>query len=93
MLADQPFDVLVPGHGRPMKRAAFDRYRAAFGALVDCGASDAPAAQCIDGWLAGVGDLVPESDQAYARSLLEYYLAQSLRGDAERVSRLCKQQS
>jgi glyoxylase-like metal-dependent hydrolase (beta-lactamase superfamily II) len=89
VLAEQPFELLVPGHGAPMKRAAFDRYRTAFGALLDCGASDVPAAQCIDGWLAGVGDLVPGRDAAYARSLLEYYLAQSLRGDPKRAAQLC----
>lgn len=89
VLAKQPFDVLVPGHGAPMKHAAFERYRSAFGALLACGASDAPAAQCIDGWLAGVGDLVPDRDREYAKALLGYYVAQTLRGDAARSRELC----
>lgn len=89
VLADQPFDVLVPGHGAPMRHDAFDRYRQAFGALLACGASDAPASQCVDGWLTGVGDLVPAADRDYAKALLDYYVTQSLRGDAARTAKLC----
>lgn len=89
VLADEPFDLLVPGHGAPMHRDGFDRYRKSFGALLACGASDAPASQCVDGWLSGVGDLVPAADRDYAKSLLAYYVSQSLRGDAERTAKLC----
>ena len=73
-----------------MKRPAFDRYHTAFGALLDCGASDAPAKQCIDGWLSGVGDLVPTGDREYAVSLLDYYLKTSLRADPAKAKALCE---
>ena len=84
-----PFKTLVPGHGAPMGRAEFARYRAAFGGLLDCAAGEAEAPACIEGWLEGVGALVPVSEQPLARMLLEYYLAQVLRGDPPPVREAC----
>lgn len=78
-LAETGFELLVPGHGEPMTRAAFETYRRAFGALLDCAASSERANEaCIDGWLDGAGDLIPEPDRPLARSLLAYYLDASL---------------
>ena len=79
------------GHdaGAPMGRAAIGRYRAAFGQLLDCAAGDAQAQACIDGWLDGVGPLVPAAEQPLARMLLEYHLAQDLRGDPAPVHKAC----
>ncbi len=48
-LAAAGFSVLVPGHGEPMDRAAFQTYRKSFDALLDCGASQRPADECVDG--------------------------------------------
>jgi glyoxylase-like metal-dependent hydrolase (beta-lactamase superfamily II) len=80
-----PFDVLVPGHGEPMGRADFQRYRAAFGRLLACAAGPDSDAACTDAWLADVGDLVPVAQHAHARQLLQdYYLPQRLRGRPER---------
>jgi len=84
-----PFETLVPGHGAPMGRAAFGRYRAAFVELLDCAAGSAQATACIDGWLDGVGTLVPAAEQPQARMLLEYYLGQVLRGDPPPVQKAC----
>lgn len=77
----QPFTVLVPGHGAPMDRAGFTAWRTAFDALGACAASPAPAADCVDGWLRQAAPLLPDAAaQAQARALLDYYLAQVLRG-------------
>lgn len=84
-----PFETLVPGHGAPMGRAEFRRYRAAFGQLLDCAAGTADAKACIDGWLDGVGTLVPATEQPLARMLLEYYLGQVLRGEPAPVQAAC----
>jgi glyoxylase-like metal-dependent hydrolase (beta-lactamase superfamily II) len=89
-LEDVPFETLVPGHGTPMGRAAFGRYRAAFVQLLDCAASDVEPKACADGWLAGVGELVPASEQPLARMLLDYYLDQVLRGDQPAVQKACE---
>ena len=80
-----PFDVVVPGHGEPMDRAGFDRYRVALGRLLACAASPATDAACTDAWLADLGELVPAAQRAHARQLLQgYYLPQRLREGAER---------
>ena len=80
-----PFEVLVPGHGEPMGRAGFQRYRAAFRGLLACAAGPGSDAACTDAWLADVGDLVPAAQRAHARQLLQgYYLPQRLRGRPER---------
>ena len=83
------FAVLVPGHGAPMPRAEFETYRAAFGNLLERAASDAPAEDCIEGWLADVGPLVPAAEQDFTRELLAYYLGQHLRGNPERTAKFC----
>lgn len=78
-LAAVPFDWLVPGHGAPMRRDAFERWRNAFGALRACAASAATNAACIYGWLRGVGPLVAPAEVPQARELLAYYLDSHLR--------------
>ncbi len=88
-LAAAEFKTLVPGHGAPLDRAGFERYRTAFGNLLDCAAAARPKAECIDGWLHDAGPLVPGGDQALARGLADYYLDNVLRGPAERLRSLC----
>jgi glyoxylase-like metal-dependent hydrolase (beta-lactamase superfamily II) len=79
------FQVLVPGHGPPLARPAFERYRRAFTNLLSCAASTRSDADCREAWLTDAGDLLPATEQAFARSLLDYYLHQSLRSPATRV--------
>lgn len=84
------FKVLVPGHGAPMDRAGFGRYRVAFDRLLACAAGDDEAARCVDGWLRDADTLVPASQHEQARRLLDYYIAQVLRAPPERRGRYCK---
>lgn len=88
-LAATDFKTLVPGHGAPMDRAAFTRYRTAFDALLECAASSRAKSECIEGWIRDAGDLIPDSDQQLARGLSDYYLDAVLRGPAERLGALC----
>ena len=83
-LAAAEFRTLVPGHGPPLDRAGFERYRTAFGKLVACAGSQRPGEECTAGWLADAGSLVPAADHQLARNLLGYYLDQVLR-NAERA--------
>lgn len=87
-----PFDRLVPGHGPVLTRAQFETYRHAFGELVACGESSKTKtkAECIDGWLRDAGDLVPAGEQAFARSLVDYYVDASLRADPAKTADLCR---
>lgn len=83
------FERLVPGHGAPMTREAFGRYRAAFGALLDCAASDRPADACVDGWIEGAAGLLGEADPKFVRGLVGYYVGEVLRGPPERIAAAC----
>ena len=82
-LRDQPFTRLVPGHGAVMDHKDFRRYRVGFGRLLECAArNQRTAAQCADGWIRDLGELLPAAEHAHARELLDYYLPQRLRGAA-----------
>jgi glyoxylase-like metal-dependent hydrolase (beta-lactamase superfamily II) len=85
-LAAKPFVRLVPGHGAPMTRAEFDRWRSAFDALLACSASPAPDAQCIDGWLRDAAPFIDSEHADYVRAALGYYLHERLRSpEAEKT--------
>ncbi len=59
-----PFEVAVPGHGAPMTRDRFDRYRVGFGAFVSCALSDTAADQCAGAWAQVAADLGAEAAEA-----------------------------
>lgn len=88
-LAASDFVTLVPGHGPPMDRAAFAAYRAAFDGLLACAASDAPQASCVEGWIRDAGAWLPQAEHGRTRGMADYYVAQVLRGPAERLAPLC----
>ena len=73
------FRWLVPGHGEPLGRGQFVIYRESYERLLRCAASNAPTAQCVDGWLRDAGGLFPRDQQPLARSLLSYYFDPKLR--------------
>jgi glyoxylase-like metal-dependent hydrolase (beta-lactamase superfamily II) len=67
-LSSVKFERLVPGHGPVLSREQFERYRAAYGNFLAC------EKECESQWLKDVGDLVPESEHAFTKQLLGYYL-------------------
>lgn len=77
-----PYTTVVPGHGLPLDRAQFARWRQAFEALLDCTAGDADAAACASAWVESSADLPGAGDRGFARSLADYYAKQRLRGPA-----------
>jgi glyoxylase-like metal-dependent hydrolase (beta-lactamase superfamily II) len=79
-LNDQLFARLVPGHGPVLDRKAFRRYRAAFKGLLACADSRSEVAQCAQGWIRDLGSVLPQSEHAQTRELLDYYISQRLRG-------------
>jgi glyoxylase-like metal-dependent hydrolase (beta-lactamase superfamily II) len=88
-LAKAHFEWLVPGHGVPMQRHAFDAYRKAFTNLLACAAGDATKNTCIDGWINDSSELVSSDDVSYARTLIGYYLENYLRHPTERIQKFC----
>lgn len=87
-LAAARFQVLVPGHGRPMRRVDLEAYRAGFDHLLACAASERTDQACIDGWLADLGPLLPAAERELATTLLRYYVASHLRAP-EKTAQLC----
>jgi glyoxylase-like metal-dependent hydrolase (beta-lactamase superfamily II) len=66
-----PFAKAIPGHGRPMDRAAFDTYRRAFNGFMDCVEGGTAAAQCAASWTDAVAPLLG-GDDPMRRMALEY---------------------
>jgi len=85
-LASAKFERLVPGHGAPMTRSAFELYRKAFAGLLTCAASDRSPEVCTEGWLRDAG---AEKDQKLARVLAGYYMENSLRAAPDQRAKLC----
>jgi glyoxylase-like metal-dependent hydrolase (beta-lactamase superfamily II) len=88
-LSKTDFRLLVPGHGAPMTRAAFETWRTAFGRLLGCAASPRPSEECVEGWTKDAASLLEGEDARFVRSLLEYCVGSVLRGDEKRLARLC----
>lgn len=85
-IAATPFETLIPGHGAAMTHVEFDAWRGAFDSLLDCAASDAPAAQCVEGWARDAARFIPASDRPRVAQMVGYYLSSRLRASpAERV--------
>lgn len=83
------FKRLVPGHGAPLGHEQLSQYRRAFDGLLACAASKRAAAECTAGWIADAGALIPDAEQAFARTLVDYYVGNVLRGDASRLEANC----
>lgn len=76
-----PFDLVIPGHGRPMSRPDFRLYRKAFDAFADCSASSRPAADCGADWSRDAGPLLEANgmDAKRAGAFAAYYVSDILR--------------
>jgi glyoxylase-like metal-dependent hydrolase (beta-lactamase superfamily II) len=78
-IAATPFVRLIPGHGEPMTREAFARWRTGFDALLDCAASPADAATCVAGWRTAAAPFIPAGDEDRIAEYTTYYLTEILR--------------
>lgn len=87
-VAETKFELLVPGHGAPMKREEFDRYRAAYDNLLGCGASSRTNEECAAGWLTDAGSLVGKEQEKFVRAALDYYVTNFLR-PTSKTAHLC----
>jgi glyoxylase-like metal-dependent hydrolase (beta-lactamase superfamily II) len=83
------FKIIIPGHGPPMHRREFNRYRHAYDGLLACSHSTRSKNECIDGWLDDAGSLIPDKDRSYAKSMLDSYMDTSLRANPANIAKLC----
>ena len=88
-IAETPFVRLIPGHGDPMTRDAFDHWRAAFDGLLDCAASMQEVAACVAGWRTGAAEFIPHGDEARIDEYSTYYVTEILRS-VKAHERFCK---
>lgn len=88
-LAAQPFEQLIPGHGQPLSREGFERYRRGFKSLLQCAASSAANADCISAWQDTLGELIPAREQKLAKAYLGYYLDEHLRAAQDKARAYC----
>lgn len=80
-IAERPFRLLVPGHGKPMSPAEFSAYRVAFESFATCAVSDLPAAQCAARWTDDAAGLLEANamDRKRAQGVAVYYVQSVLR--------------
>jgi len=88
-VAKKDFSVLIPGHGAPMTRKAFEAYRTAYGNFLACAASSRTKEACVEGWTKDAGELLEGSDPKLVRGMADYYVGGVLRGDPANLASLC----
>lgn len=88
-LSDARFTLLVPGHGEPMNREAFEQYRTAFDNLLACAASEHTDSECVDAWSRDADDLLSPADVPRISGMLDYYMKARLRADAASIPYSC----
>ena len=87
-----PFETLVPGHGHPMDRAGFARYRNAFESFTACATSTREARVCAGEWTQAVTSLLESAgqDPKRAEAMAAYYVKDVLRPNPA-GSRFCRE--
>jgi glyoxylase-like metal-dependent hydrolase (beta-lactamase superfamily II) len=88
-IAEAEWTMLIPGHGAPMTRADFARWRGAFESWLGCAASDRAASDCAERWMSDAAGFYTAEDAAGARMLAEAYVSQVLRAPASERMGYC----
>jgi glyoxylase-like metal-dependent hydrolase (beta-lactamase superfamily II) len=88
-LAEAHFKILIPGHGAPMHRLDFDRYRRAYENLLECAGSAHSTEECAAGWVHDAGNLIADPDRSYAKKLMAGYVDSSLRAGPTKIVTFC----
>ena len=83
------FQTLIPGHGAPMSKPEFIRWKTAFGALVDCGRTAAAISECVEGWMTNAAPFISEDEKSYSREAAAYYLETRIRSKPEEQRKFC----
>ena len=84
-----PFVTLIPGHGEPMTRDDFRRWKNAYDKLLDCARGNVDKKACIAGWQRDAAQFIDAAHRAYVGEALDYYIDRRLRAPAEQA-RYCK---
>ncbi len=87
------WDTLIPGHGAPMSRAEFARWRSAFDGFVKCARSGAPSSSCAERWAEDARGFYSAEEGESVRQLIGYYVDQVLRAPAGQRMAYCARPS
>lgn len=88
-IAATPFVTLIPGHGEPMSRPQFLRWRKAFDNLLDCAESTRPKEACVAGWKRDAASFIPAGERRID-SMVGYYLDTRLRAAPAEREKFCR---
>jgi glyoxylase-like metal-dependent hydrolase (beta-lactamase superfamily II) len=88
-LESRPFETLIPGHGAPMTKPQFLRWRTAFGNLLDCAATDREKAECVAAWKRDAAAFIPADDRRIDE-MVAYYLDSRLRAPPAERGKYCR---
>lgn len=83
-LAANPFTTLIPGHGAPMNRTAFDAWKQRFTRLLDCARGREKATYCADRWQDWHPDGSPPADKLRVLSMIPYYVERIRSGELDK---------
>jgi glyoxylase-like metal-dependent hydrolase (beta-lactamase superfamily II) len=89
-IAATPFSTLIPGHGEPMTRAQFLRWKGAFDRFVDCGRSARMKEECVAQWKRDAAPFIDAEHSDYVTEAAGYYLDTRLRSSPEEQQKYCK---
>jgi glyoxylase-like metal-dependent hydrolase (beta-lactamase superfamily II) len=89
-VAATPFATLIPGHGAPMDRAQFLKWKGAFDAFVDCGRSTRHKEECIANWQRDAAPFIGEAHRQYVGQAAAYYIENPLRSSPDEQQKYCK---
>jgi len=78
-IAKAKWDTLIPGHGAPMTRADFTRWRHAFDDYVECAQGAAGAEECAAGWERDAAGFYSKAEAASVHDMAVYYVTDVLR--------------
>lgn len=81
---------LIPGHGAPMDRAGFRRWRSVFTAYLDCAKSDRKAADCAAQWERDAAGFYSEAERPEVHALAVYYVDAVLRAPPDKRMAYCR---
>lgn len=85
-----PFVTLIPGHGEPMDRTAFLRWKSAFDNFVECGQSTRAKEECVAGWKQDASQFIDAAHAEYVGEAAAYYIDTRLRSSAEEQQKYCR---
>ncbi|RSU63913.1 MBL fold metallo-hydrolase [Sphingomonas koreensis] len=83
-VAATPFATLIPGHGAPMDRPAFDAWKQRFIGLLDCARGKEKATYCADRWQDWSVGGTPPADKLRVLAMIPYYVERIRSGELDK---------